>query len=65
MPYDVTTLVFFNSLLVLSQHVCQLYAHGNDFLLILTYQASYVQKLESVHPLIEKIVKQKYSLNAI
>ena len=37
--------------------IYQLYAHGKDFLLILTYWASCMQKLESVYPLIEKIAK--------
>ena len=30
-------LVFFHCLSVLSRGVCQLYTHGNDFLLILAY----------------------------
>ena len=44
----------------------QLYTHGNGFLLILSYEASCVQNLKSVHPLIEKIhvhvSKCEYSL---
>ena len=38
---------FFHRLFVLSQGVCQLYTPGNDFLLILTYKASCMQKLKA------------------
>ena len=45
-------LCLFLCLLVLSRHVCQLYTHGNIFLLILTYQASYIQILKGTAILI-------------
>ena len=51
---------------VLNHDVRQLYTHGNAFLLILTYRASCVQNLESVHPSklhdIVHVSKYKYDM---
>ena len=51
---------FCHYLLVLGQDVYQLYAHGNDFLLILIYQANCTQKSEGIHVhlLIEKVANK-------
>ena len=54
-------LAFFHCLLVLRLGACHLYAHGSDFLLILTYKASCMQKVVSVQCLIEKLAKKEYS----
>ena len=53
----VTILDVLHCLSVPNQDVYQLYAHGKDSLLILTYQASRMQKMKSVQILIEAIAK--------
>ena len=55
----------FHHLLTLNKDLCLLFAYGNDFLLIQTYQANCMQNLESINTLINKNSPCIYKSTAI